>query len=42
MTIGMQQMLKTAKRGREEPEGKCSNTYECAYVKKDIPNSSDA
>ena len=40
MTIGMQQMLKTAKRGREEPEGKCS--YECAYVKKDIPNSSDA
>ena len=40
--IGMQQMLKTATRWREEPEGKCSNTYESASVKKDIPNSNDA
>ena len=38
MTIVMQQMWKTAIRWREEPEGKCSITDECAYVKKNIPN----
>ena len=32
-TIGMQEMVKTVIRSREEPEGKCSNTGECAYLR---------
>ena len=33
LTIGMREMVRTVIRSREEPEGKCSNTGECAYLR---------